>query len=379
MKKIMLSIGALTTLLTTMIISFFVFIIVFLGGGAQHQKNASADTQTPGGSYVKHWTTGDPYTHNLLDHRYGITAEQLDGFLKSTGIPYQPNRINGELLLQWEKDSGLDVRAIIAIAQAESSLGTAGVATEPGANMFGYGAFDNDPGNASNYNDSKAVVGLTKVTIIENKNETFKAQDDKAKALANGTWTPAMGGVYFTDTSGTGKRRADIMAAFDKWIDNHGGTPDPPGGFGPIGTIGGGSISLLESKLGTYIDNGQCYMLTSYYAKGMGFGPLVGHMAAADIGTDYDWKSKGWVVETDPSKMNIQAGDIINFKRGAVMGGYTFDATYGHTAVVSEVNSDNTLTMYTQNPDPVSKQKITIDKNGLSSIIHPPKDLLQVH
>jgi beta-N-acetylglucosaminidase len=378
MKKIVLSLGSLVILLVTMIIVLLVFVIVVVGGGAQHQKNVSANTQTPGRNYVEHWTTGEPYTHNLLDHRYGITAVQLDGFLKSTGIPYNSSRINGELLLQWEKDSGLDVRAIIAIAQAESSFGTAGVATEPGANMFGYGAFDNNPGNAGNYNDDKAVVGLTKVTIIENKNETFKTQDDKAKALANGTWTPAMGGVYFTDTSGTGKRRANTMAAVDKWVDEHGGTPEPPGGYGPIGTIGG-SISLLEKKLGTYIDDGQCYKLTSFYAESMGFGPLVGHMAAADIGTDYDWKSKGWSVETDPNKMNIQAGDIINFKREATMGGYTFDATYGHTAVVSEVNSDSTLTMYTQNPDPVSKQKIKIDKNGLSSIVHPPKELLQVH
>jgi len=378
MKKIGLIIAGLGSLGGILILAFIVFLVVIVGGGAQHQNNVNAGTDSgaPGAQYVRHWTNGDPYTHNLLDHRYGITAEQLDGYLKSTGIAYDANRINGKLLLEWDRASGLDVRGIIAIAIAESSLGTAGVALMPGANMFGYGAFDSNPGNAGNYTDDKAVVGLTKVTIIENKNETFKVQDDKAKALATGTWSPAMGGVYFTDTSGTGKRRADIMAAVDKWIDAHGGTPDPPGGYGSIGTIGGGSIPLLDKKLGTYIDDGQCYKLTSYYAQGMAFGPLVGHMAAADIGIDYDWKSKGWSVETDPNKMNIQAGDIINFKRGAAMGGYTFDATYGHTAVVSEVNSDSTLTMYTQNPDPVSKQKITIDKKGISSIIHPPKELL---
>ena len=38
--------------------------------------------------------------HNLLSHRYGITAEQLDSFLDSTGITYDTGRINGKLLLE---------------------------------------------------------------------------------------------------------------------------------------------------------------------------------------------------------------------------------------------------------------------------------------
>lgn len=88
--------------------------------------------------YVEHWSGKDAYTHNLLSRRYGIKAEQIDGYLKSTGISYDKTRINGEKLLQWEKKSGLDVRAIVAIAMAESSLGTKGVATLLGANMFGY-------------------------------------------------------------------------------------------------------------------------------------------------------------------------------------------------------------------------------------------------
>ncbi len=43
--------------------------------------------------------------------------------LKSLGIQYDSNRINGAKLLQWEKDSGLDIRAIVAIAVLESSFG----------------------------------------------------------------------------------------------------------------------------------------------------------------------------------------------------------------------------------------------------------------
>ena len=42
--------------------------------------NGSPQSQN-GVIYADHWSDGDPYTHNLLVHRFGITAEQLDGFL----------------------------------------------------------------------------------------------------------------------------------------------------------------------------------------------------------------------------------------------------------------------------------------------------------
>ena len=42
--------------------------------------------------------------------RFGITAEQLDGFLDTLGISYDKNRINGKKLLEWEAKSNLDVR-----------------------------------------------------------------------------------------------------------------------------------------------------------------------------------------------------------------------------------------------------------------------------
>ena len=193
-----------------------------VGGGG---TNGSPQSQN-GVTYADHWSDGDPYTHNLLVHRFGITAEQLDGFLDTLGISYDKNRINGKKLLEWEAKSNLDVRGIVAIALNESSLGTAGVATNPGANMFGFGAYDSNPEYANNFNDEVAVVGLTQQTIIGNKNQTFKIQDDKAKKFANGTLNPATdGGVYFTDTTGSGKRRAETMQKLDAFIDEHGGTP----------------------------------------------------------------------------------------------------------------------------------------------------------
>lgn len=177
---------------------------------------------------ANHWTSGDPYSHDIVGHiRGGIKPEQLDGFLDSTGIKYDKNRINGKLLLEWQNASKVDVRAIIAIAMWESSLGTAGVATSPGANMFGFGAFDSNPDNAKNFNDAKAVVELAKQTLIANKNRTFKRQDDKAFANAHGGLdTATEGGVYFTSTSGTGKKRANTMALIDAYIDANGGADE---------------------------------------------------------------------------------------------------------------------------------------------------------
>ncbi|GAB2023293.1 hypothetical protein RyT2_23690 [Pseudolactococcus yaeyamensis] len=366
MKKILVL--AFIMFLTPFIAIISMFSIMSSSG------SSDSGTLNTGGYYVKHWSTDNAYTHNLLCQRYGITAEQLDGFLETTGIAYDKTRINGQKLLDWQYKSGLDVRAIIAIAQMESSYGTAGVATNSGANMFGYGAFNNNPENASLFNDEVAIVGLTTQTIILNQNTTFKIQDDKAKALANGTWNPTMGGVYFTDTGGSGQKRADVMTKLDKWIDEHGGTKDPPNGYGSISS--GGSIGVLDQVAGTFVGNGQCYALTSFYAEKLGFGALVGHMSASDIGIDYDWASKGWRVETNPSEMKIKVGDIINFRKGATIMYGTIsvqvDSTYGHTGIVGGVNSDGTIMLYDQNPNPVGRTQVTVPMMSISSIIHPP-------
>lgn len=288
--------------------------------------------------YVDHWTTDDPYTHNLLAHRYGITASQLDGFLDSTGIKYDKSRINGTKLLEWEKKSGLDVRAIVAIAQMESSLGTAGVATHKGANMFGYGAFDGAESNATNYSDEIAVVGLTNVTIIQNQNETFKRQDDKAKLHAQGKLdTSKDGGVYFTSTDGTGKKRAEVMAKLDEWIDAHGGTPKAPTNTNSNGTTelnvpAGFTLSKPMSTAGytsaTY-PYGQCTWFVFNRAKQFGIS------FSAYMGNGGDWKyQSGYEVTNTP-----KAYSALCFSPGQAGA----DSTYGHIAFVEQVRSDGSV------------------------------------
>ena len=62
-------------------------IIILMGAVGGGGTNGSPQSQN-GVTYADHWSDGDPYTHNLLVHRFGITAEQLDGFLDTLGISY---------------------------------------------------------------------------------------------------------------------------------------------------------------------------------------------------------------------------------------------------------------------------------------------------
>lgn len=306
-------------------------------------------SSSSGGStlYAEHWSTGDPYTHNLFVKRFGITAEQLDGFLDSTGIVYDKSRINGKLLLQWEQASGVDVRAIVAIAQMESSYGTAGVATMPGANMFGFGAFDSNPENATSFSDEVAVVGLANQTLKANKNETFQIQDEKAKKYALGILNVAIdGGVYFTDTSGSGRVRADVMLKLDNWIDAHGGTPPPPASvLNPVTGNGSTSPGVLSAEVpaGFTLDKpinttnydanfypyGQCTWFV--YNRAREFGVLYGLF----MGNGADWKTRsGYTVTNTPTKHSA-----ISFSPGESIS----DPTYGHVVFVEDVKPDGTV------------------------------------
>ncbi|MCB2846506.1 CHAP domain-containing protein [Streptococcus dysgalactiae subsp. dysgalactiae] len=290
-------------------------------------------------AYVEHWSGKDAYTHNLLSRRYGIKAEQIDGYLKSTGISYDKTRINGEKLLQWEKKSGLDVRAIVAIAMSESSLGTKGVATLLGANMFGYAAFDIDPTQASKFNDDVAIIKMTQETIIKNKNTNFALQDAKAAKFSLGQLNFATdGGVYFTDITGSGKRRAQIMEDMDEWIDAHGGTPAIPAELKiqssssfaevPTGYKLSKSYDVLSYQASSYAW-GQCTWYVYNRAKELGyqFDPFMGNGG--------DWKYKaGYALSKTP-----KVGYAVSFAPGQAGA----DGMYGHVSIVEDVRKDGSI------------------------------------
>ncbi|VGV00532.1 CHAP domain-containing protein [Streptococcus pyogenes] len=290
-------------------------------------------------AYVRHWTGDSAYTHNLLSRRYGITAEQLDGFLNSLGIHYDKERLNGKRLLEWEKLTGLDVRAIVAIAMAESSLGTQGVAKEKGANMFGYGAFDFNPNNAKKYSDEVAIRHIVEDTIIANKNQTFERQDLKAKKWSLGQLDTLIdGGVYFTDTSGSGQRRADIMTKLDQWIDDHGSTPEIPEHLKitsgtqfsevPVGYKRSQPQNVLTYKSETY-SFGQCTWYAYNRVKELGY------QVDRYMGNGGDWQRKPGFVTTHKPKV----GYVVSFAPGQAGA----DATYGHVAVVEQIKEDGSI------------------------------------
>lgn len=110
----------------------------------------------------------------------------------------------------------------------------------------------------------------------------------------------------------------------------------------------GNAIELLESVLGQYINNGQCYGLTAYYVEKMG-GPVMmgsGFVNASDIGSDYDWQKYGWEVVYNPKIGEIKSGDVINWNQDPVFA----TTVYGHTGIVKSVNvSKNSFTAYEQN------------------------------
>ncbi|EHJ57581.1 hypothetical protein HMPREF9318_01981 [Streptococcus urinalis FB127-CNA-2] len=290
-------------------------------------------------AYVEHWSSGNAYTHHLMSKRYGITAQQLDGYLQSTGIHYDSNRINGQKLLEWQKISGLDVRAIIAIAIAESSLGTAGVATHKGANMFGYAAFDSNPNFARHFNDEKALVKLTQETILQNQNQSFAIQDQKAKKLSQGFLDVALdGGVYFTDTSDSGKKRARIMEEIDRWIDQHGGTPAIPE-----------SLKLKSSTSFDMVPVGfktmKANVVINYTAATYAWGQCTWYVynRANELGYHYDpymgnggsWQHKAGYTTSHKAEV----GYAVSFSPGQAGA----DRTYGHVAIVEQVREDGSV------------------------------------
>lgn len=202
---------------------------------AGSESSAGASEELDGVVYVEHWTNGDAYTHNFMHQRYGIKAEQIEGFIRSQGFD-PTGRASGEKFLYYQKISGIDVRVLMAIAQMESGYGSAGVAKDfPNSNMWGYGAFDSNPNNGGGWTSEMALADFKKYQIETLGNNTFKIMDERALQLKNGTLKPGQG-VYYTDTSGTGKKRAEVMEQIDKYIDENGGTPKPP--KNKIGGIG---------------------------------------------------------------------------------------------------------------------------------------------
>ncbi|MGX7149145.1 phage tail spike protein [Enterococcus ureasiticus] len=151
---------------------------------------------------------------------------------------------------------------------------------------------------------------------------------------------------------------------------------------------GEAGLNHLESLVGRYWGNGQCYAVPAEYSGflgGCGLGaqtsyPLshvIGNTeAAADIGSSYDWSAVGWKVIYQPEYKDLLTGAIINWKRGGNIGGFNVDYTYGHTGIIRGLTAGGFQT-YEQN---IGKGQIIeryerpwVGSNEISSIVIPPK------
>jgi len=358
------------------IIAGIVFLFVILAGLFFIFNSQSSASSDDGVFYVENWDGPDAYNSSLLAQRYGITAEQIDGFIANEGYTVD-SRATGQEFLRLQSLSGIDVRQLVAFAQWESSYGTAGVALQfPKANIFGYGAFDNDPNQGASWDNTRAVTDFRNTQIDTYGNRTLAIMDARARAFHDNTLKPGEF-VYWTKLD-AGKSRAETAEKFNRWIDANGGTPEPPGGYGPVGG-GGAGLSVLDQRLGTVIGGefgglaGECYAVSAYYANSINSSIILrGGIKASDIGTDYPWESWGWTVIRNPSYSQIRAGDIINYHTGGNMGPWYAHSLYGHTGVVGKVLGNNQYILYDQNPGPLKTWTVTFHSGSVSSVVRPP-------
>lgn len=117
------------------------------------------------------------------------------------------------------------------------------------------------------------------------------------------------------------------------------------------------AINEATNLKGRRIGSGQCYALSGWYAKKLDGawidssiggirGRIGGGMAAALIGTDYNWGAYGWKVDKSPNAGNLKAGGIYNVR--ANRGAPFYTTGWGHTGIIKSV-SKTRVTVLEQN------------------------------
>ncbi|BDC77261.1 phage tail tip lysozyme [Enterococcus faecalis] len=151
---------------------------------------------------------------------------------------------------------------------------------------------------------------------------------------------------------------------------------------------GKAGIEHLETLMGKWLGNGQCYAVPAEYSGfmggcGLGAGTIYGfsHVigdtsSAADIGEAYDWNAVGWRVIQNPTYQDLVVGAIVNIRRGGQWGtGWTVDPTYGHTGVIYGLNNGRiqTIEQNAEQGQIVAKYDRLYFANSIQSIVIPPK------
>ena len=151
---------------------------------------------------------------------------------------------------------------------------------------------------------------------------------------------------------------------------------------------GKAGIEHLETLMGKWLGNGQCYAVPAEYSGfmggcGLGAGTIYGfsHVigdtsSAADIGEAYDWNAVGWRVIQNPTYQDLVVGAIVNIRRGGQWGtGWTVDPTYGHTGVIYGLSNGRiqTIEQNAEQGQIVAKYDRLYFANSIQSIVIPPK------
>lgn len=120
-------------------------------------KNTEPVTQTKG-SNKAYWTNNDLTKHDLGFNLPGLTAGQLNNWIKASN-PKSAFKGHGNVFIEAQKQSGLDARYILAHAALESAWGNSYYGRKH-HNYFGIGAFDNNPDNAKKFGNSGLATGI---------------------------------------------------------------------------------------------------------------------------------------------------------------------------------------------------------------------------
>ncbi|GAA2983814.1 phage tail spike protein [Finegoldia magna] len=105
-----------------------------------------------------YWTNSDVTKHDLGKRLQGITATQINNWIRAKA-PNSPFNGQGQVFIEAQKQSGLDARYILAHAALESAWGTSRIARTY-HNYFGINAYDSNPDNAKKSSNRSLQAGI---------------------------------------------------------------------------------------------------------------------------------------------------------------------------------------------------------------------------
>lgn len=105
-----------------------------------------------------YWTNSDVTKHDLGKRLQGITATQINNWIRAKA-PNSPFNGQGQAFIEAQSRSGLDARYILAHAALESAWGTSRIARTY-HNYFGINAYDSNPDNAKKSSNRSLQAGI---------------------------------------------------------------------------------------------------------------------------------------------------------------------------------------------------------------------------